>query len=88
MRANLLKAVLGVSVSVLVVSVTNVARAEDPTNGSYFQLQYNKYDADLNAYFPECVSVGGTTPNNGAKVISWACKPTTAAQDQTPGTRI
>lgn len=82
MRADLPKIVLGLSVPILVLSATNVARADDPTTGHYFQLQYNKYLAYRHEYYPECVSVGGTTPNNGASVISYFCKPNTAAVDQ------
>lgn len=83
MQTCVLKAVLGVSVSVLVVSATNVAQADDPTNGGFYQLHYTRVDPDgINETYDDCVSVGNTAPNNGAQIISWSCKPSTAAKDQ------
>lgn len=81
MRMCVFKAVLGAS-SFLIVSATQVARADDPRNGGFFQFHYDYNDADDGTFTPSCVSVGGTTPNNGAKLISWSCKSSTAAQDQ------
>jgi hypothetical protein len=74
MRTSLLKALLGVTVSLVIVSVTNVARA-DVLEG--FQLRYNR-----NGNIPECVGLWGGVPNNGAMAISWSCKSANAAQDQ------
>jgi hypothetical protein len=76
MRTCLLKAVLGLSASVLIVLATNVARAADPTTGDYFNLL--NVDEGQN----KCVGLWGKVPNTGAMAIGWQCKSVTAAEDQ------
>ena len=64
---------LGIFVSVIVAFQTNLARADDPTGGGYFQLETS------DGY---CLGLEHDSLNNGTQMEEATCHPTSAAQTQ------